>query len=160
MRCTAGTHVHIPDTDDPHLSFDLDLAPIIHGSQFFLSWIQNLHRNIIPDCLIGQCLHFPHLLRCQFSVKIHGGLGCSQMKSYIVISIQAMNDAGQHMLSCVLLHSGKTFLIVQFTFYFCSHGNRGFCLMIDHSIFLMGIRHFDSIDPTLIPELSASFRKK
>ena len=82
------------------------------------------------------------------------------MKSYIIITVQPMNNTGYDVLAGMFLHAGKTLCKIQLSGNSLSYFHRRLCIMKDHAAFFMGVIHFHSINPAAVAQLSAALREE
>ena len=62
---------------------------------------------VLPDVLVGPCLQLGHLLRSERYIQINGDHVAAHVEAHIVTAVEAVGDAGDDVLSRVMLHEIK-----------------------------------------------------
>ena len=103
----AGAAVRPGPGDDPHIAGEGFFAAVGQGCKDLRRGIGDVHRVVLPDVLVGQGLHLPHILHGEGSVKVDGHQVVANMEAYVVTVIAAAEDAADDVLAAVLLHEVK-----------------------------------------------------
>ncbi len=113
VRCAAGTDINAFDGDDADLPVDLLLAAVVEVLQDFFRRVFAGDWDIAPDRLIGLFLKGKKLLCRENSARVQRHGVVAQPEADILISPQAVEKAGENVLSGMILHIGIAVLPVE-----------------------------------------------
>ena len=177
MGRTACADIYLRDRDQPHLSFDLDLASVTDLSKLFTVRIRNLYRKISVNDLISFPFQKKDLFFTELSVDVQRHRIVAEVKSDIIKSIPVVHKPGQNMLAGVILHEAEPSLPVDLKKNLFAGQEKPAIVfraadsMSDHSVFDLYIRysqHSGSVtavvsgaaDPADVAGLAPAFREK
>ena len=104
MCAAASAHIPSRHLHNTYQTGQFLFASVLHGPEFFLSGIKNLHRDIGIDQLVGLVLQPFQFLRLNDAVKVHRHLLGPHVKAHIIVTKVSVHQAGQNMLPGVQLH--------------------------------------------------------
>ena len=104
MGAAAGAAVGPREGDDADLARQLLFAAVIQGVQGGFLRVGDLHGPVRPDGLVGFALRVQGLLPGDVRVIVDGHHIGSQVEAHIVTVVVGAENAGDDMLSGVLLH--------------------------------------------------------
>ena len=160
MGCTAGTDIIARDLHNADRSVNLLLAAVWNLHQFFLRGPCNLHRQIPGNRLIGPVLDHPKLFSGNHAVKIHGYSFTAKMESHIIQLKMLMDQSGNNMLTCMLLHIRETLLPVHGTCHCITFPEGLLHPVINDSVLLQHLLYRNIIEGSFVTALTALFREK
>ena len=160
MDAAAGAGIKARHLHNANRPGQLPLGTVKHMGQLFLSGIPAGDGQILPDGTIGLLLNFPQILRRNNTVEIDFDHLAAHVETHIMITVTAMDDAGDDMLTGMLLHQIKTAIIIEDSFHTASDFQGTFTQMDYFFATLLHISNANTAQSTQIAGLSAAFRIK
>ncbi len=145
MNAAAGAAVAAGNLHDPHRPGQRPLGAVKHVRQLLRAGDPALYREIAPDGFVQFLFQGGNVLRRDHTVKIHGDKLRAHMVALIMVAVAAVDQAGEHMLTGVLLHQVEPPIKVDDAFNLGSGLQRAFA-QVDHLISLfLGIPDPDAV---------------
>ena len=110
----AGAHVTAGNGDDADLLGQVQLAPVVQGRQLLRGGIAGGDRAVFRDELVGPVLQHRQLLGVSSLSKSRITWSSPHVEAHVGAAVEAVGQAGEHMLPGVALHPGKAQGPVQF----------------------------------------------
>ena len=104
MGAAAGTAIRFREGDNADLARQLLFAAIVQCRQFSGRGIVDLHLPVGPDDLVGLAFGVQSLLPGDVGVVVDGHHVGTQVEAHVVAAVIRTEDAGDDVLSGVLLH--------------------------------------------------------
>lgn len=152
-----GAAVRSREGDDAHLSRQGLFAAVVQPLQLFRGGVGDLHRGVRPDCPVGLFLRGQDLLPGELRVIVDGdGVG-PHVEAHIVAVIVPAEDAGEDVLSGVLLHMVEAAGPVDGAIHVFANFHRVFDSVEDHAVFLVDVGDGKAVHRAVVGGLAAAF---
>ena len=141
MGAAAGAGIVARNLHNPHRPGKRPLCPVGKGRQFFRAGGEDTHRDIPHHRPVGLGLDFRQRFRRNHAVKIDDHALQVHMKARIVVAPALVDNAGNNVLSAVLLHPHKPVLIIDGTLHLGAGRQRSVTQVDNILPLLPGIQH-------------------
>ena len=155
MGAAAGAAVRPGEGDDAHLTGEFLLAAVVQLRQLLRQGAGDLHRPVRPDGLVSQSFRLQGLVPGDVGVVVDGHRLRPQVEAHIVAVKFFAQDAGDDVLSGVLLHMVKPADPVDGSHHHRAGFHRTVAGVENHAVSLMDIRHTHAAQGAVVRRLSA-----